>query len=204
MSGKMEGWVGCKVSGSLYAPGYICCVPPKLVDLKCKLCGHVWRVWSNWPNTDRCPPCGGELEPTGEPAGTPVQEVDDEEWKNAADPGEDCTGCAHWETNGQFCGKFSGGCDGPRRQRDPVEEERVMRSYRVIWEIAIEADSPQEAAQEALKIHRDPESVATHFEVYGERGVTSTWVFDVFRDGEVVNEWSRSEPLWGGFVDETG
>ena len=37
--------------------------------------------------------------------------------------------------------------------------------FRVVWEIDIEADSPEEAAAEALKIQRDPESTATDFTV---------------------------------------
>lgn len=37
--------------------------------------------------------------------------------------------------------------------------------YRVIWMIDIEAGSPQEAAAEALKIQRDPDSIATSFDV---------------------------------------
>jgi len=42
----------------------------------------------------------------------------------------------------------------------PVEKE-----YRVRWEIDILASSPQEAAQIALTIQRDPESCALVFEV---------------------------------------
>ena len=37
--------------------------------------------------------------------------------------------------------------------------------YRVIWMVDIEAKSPQEAAAEALKIQRDPESSATSFDI---------------------------------------
>jgi len=35
--------------------------------------------------------------------------------------------------------------------------------YRVVWEIDIEASTPQEAAEKAISIHRDPESSATVF-----------------------------------------
>ena len=38
--------------------------------------------------------------------------------------------------------------------------------YRVIWMIDVEAKSPQDAAAEALKIQRDPESVATTFDIF--------------------------------------
>jgi hypothetical protein len=37
--------------------------------------------------------------------------------------------------------------------------------YRVTWTIDIDAKSPKAAAKEALRIQRDPESIATHFEV---------------------------------------
>ena len=43
-----------------------------------------------------------------------------------------------------------------------------MPEYRIQWEIEIDADSPEEAAREALKIHSDPESIATVFKVIGE------------------------------------
>jgi hypothetical protein len=38
-------------------------------------------------------------------------------------------------------------------------------NYRVIWMIDIDAKSPHEAAAEALKIQRDPQSTATSFDV---------------------------------------
>jgi hypothetical protein len=41
-----------------------------------------------------------------------------------------------------------------------------MASYRVKWEIDLEADSPREAAEKALAIQRDPESIATVFWVW--------------------------------------
>lgn len=40
-----------------------------------------------------------------------------------------------------------------------------MKTYRVVWEIDIEADSPREAAIKALEIQRDPLSTATVFDV---------------------------------------
>ena len=45
-----------------------------------------------------------------------------------------------------------------------------MQTYNVTWEIEIIATSPEEAAKEALKIQRDPTSIATVFEVWGENG----------------------------------
>lgn len=40
-----------------------------------------------------------------------------------------------------------------------------MKSFLVTWTIDIEAESFEEAAIEALRIQRDPESEATHFVV---------------------------------------
>ena len=37
--------------------------------------------------------------------------------------------------------------------------------YRVTWEIDLDATSPRAAAREALRIQRDPESIATVFSV---------------------------------------
>jgi len=40
-----------------------------------------------------------------------------------------------------------------------------MPTYHVVWEIQIDANSPKEAAERALEIHRSPESIATVFKV---------------------------------------
>jgi hypothetical protein len=49
-----------------------------------------------------------------------------------------------------------------------------MAKYHVIWEIDIDdAESPKEAAERALAIHRNPESIATFFEVTDEQGQTT-------------------------------
>jgi hypothetical protein len=45
--------------------------------------------------------------------------------------------------------------------------------YRVMWEIDVDANSPAEAAREALRIQRDTESWATVFTVNGPDGVTT-------------------------------
>ena len=37
--------------------------------------------------------------------------------------------------------------------------------YRLTWTIDLEADSPEDAARKALAIHRDPQSLATVFDV---------------------------------------
>lgn len=51
-----------------------------------------------------------------------------------------------------------------------------MTRYFVRWEIDIEADSPLEAAEDALGIQRDPDSVATCFDVTDMESGTSTFV----------------------------
>jgi hypothetical protein len=49
--------------------------------------------------------------------------------------------------------------------------------YRVVWTIDIDADSFEDAAKRALEMHRDRESLATHFFVTDERGETrEVWV----------------------------
>ena len=40
-----------------------------------------------------------------------------------------------------------------------------MKEYLVTWQIEITADTPEDAAREAFMIHRDPDSMATVFEV---------------------------------------
>ena len=50
----------------------------------------------------------------------------------------------------------------------------MRTSYRVTWVIDVEANSPTEAAEKALEIQRDPESVATFFTV--REGKTTTAV----------------------------
>ncbi len=41
----------------------------------------------------------------------------------------------------------------------------MAHTYHVHWEIDLVADSPREAAERALAIQRDPESIATVFDV---------------------------------------
>ena len=42
--------------------------------------------------------------------------------------------------------------------------------YRVVWEIDLDAESFEDAAQQALNIQRDSESIATCFIVTDEQG----------------------------------
>jgi hypothetical protein len=50
-----------------------------------------------------------------------------------------------------------------------------MKTYRVKWEIDIDAESAPEAAAKALKIQRNSESAATVFEVALWRDSTQSW-----------------------------
>ncbi len=43
-----------------------------------------------------------------------------------------------------------------------------MPTYRVVWEIDLDAEDALATAQEALKIMRDPDSTATFFKVNGQ------------------------------------
>lgn len=53
-----------------------------------------------------------------------------------------------------------------------------MASYRITWEIDVEADSPYEAAKEAKKIQQDPESTANVFVVEEEGSDPYTYDLD--------------------------
>lgn len=48
-----------------------------------------------------------------------------------------------------------------------------MPEYLVQWEINISAESPEAAAAKALEIQRDPNSIATVFDVTDEDGRTA-------------------------------
>ncbi len=69
-----------------------------------------------------------------------------------------------------------------------------MKTYRVSWEIDIAADSPRGAAEKAQAIQRDPESLATVFDVIEMDGDTIqrdpeslATVFDVIEmDGDTI------------------
>ena len=46
-----------------------------------------------------------------------------------------------------------------------IVTERRMPNYRVIWRIDVEAESAVAAAERAREVQRDPESIASLFEV---------------------------------------
>ena len=43
-------------------------------------------------------------------------------------------------------------------------------NYRLVWQIDVEADTPREAAEKALAIQRNPNSIATAFDVFEKPG----------------------------------
>jgi len=46
----------------------------------------------------------------------------------------------------------------------------MSNRYRVTWTIDLEAESPRQAAEASLSIQRNPESIATVFEVTADDG----------------------------------
>ena len=54
-----------------------------------------------------------------------------------------------------------------------------MTTYHVVWEIDVEANSPQEAAAEAHRLVRKPDTTATVYDVFdGEGEVTRVDLLD--------------------------
>ncbi len=47
-----------------------------------------------------------------------------------------------------------------------------MPEYRITWEMDIDADSPIDAARQALRIQRDPDSIANVFDITDDAGIT--------------------------------
>jgi hypothetical protein len=65
----------------------------------------------------------------------------------------------------------------------------MTKCYRVTWEIDLHANSPRAAAEEALRIQRDPESIAT---VFGVRKLKKAKAMDsayvrIFPDDELID-----------------
>lgn len=54
-----------------------------------------------------------------------------------------------------------------------------MTTYVVRWDIEIDADSPMAAADKALAIHRDPDSIATVFSVEEKQRHWHRWRVDL-------------------------
>jgi hypothetical protein len=53
-----------------------------------------------------------------------------------------------------------------------------MPAYRVTWEIDIDVDTPRKAAEEALKIQRDPNSLSVVFTVWDDQD-SDPWTVDL-------------------------
>jgi len=53
--------------------------------------------------------------------------------------------------------------------------------YRVVWTIDVDAESPSRAAAEALRVQRDPGSIATVFLVVEMEGNEDEYMIDVIR-----------------------
>jgi len=62
-----------------------------------------------------------------------------------------------------------------------------MTEYIVRWEMPIEAEDAVDAAQQALGIHRDPESIATVFFVTNLH-VGTRYKIDLDADGQLNSE----------------
>lgn len=58
----------------------------------------------------------------------------------------------------------------------PEEQRPQTQTYRVVWEMDIEAESPREAAERALEIQRDCASIANVFRVYEKDDLEGTLV----------------------------
>lgn len=74
----------------------------------------------------------------------------------------------------------------------PLDNPTSQRTYRVTWEIDVDARTPREAAEQALAIQRDPVSAATVFGVEGEQIDLS----------EPVRVWSAGWNVPGYLPDE--
>ena len=61
-----------------------------------------------------------------------------------------------------------------------------MPAYTVLWEIELDADTPEEAARQALQIHRDPTSIAT--------------IFSGYDAGIDIASWLQDDHIWTGIV----
>lgn len=59
-----------------------------------------------------------------------------------------------------------------------------MNEYTVIWEIDIYANSPEEAAEKALAVQRDTDSMATVFQVWDSEGCYDIDLMEDYLDTE--------------------
>jgi hypothetical protein len=72
-------------------------------------------------------------------------------------------------------------------QKIQIQNTKIaMKSYRIIWEIDVEANNPTEAAAKAQLIQQDKGSEATIFEVYEDGKYVET--LDLFNNESYHNE----------------
>ena len=57
--------------------------------------------------------------------------------------------------------------------------------YYIAWDITLLAKNSVDAARKALAIHRDPQSIATVFDVTGPRGTTRVDLMEIDEQEEV-------------------
>lgn len=79
-----------------------------------------------------------------------------------------------------------------------------MATYKVRWEIDLEADSLIGAAQRAQEIQRNPESIASFFEV--KRSNSKHWKLVDLLDKEGPNKFGKPLTMkqWQQWKDEIG
>lgn len=61
-----------------------------------------------------------------------------------------------------------------------------MEIYLVTWQIPIDAESPADAARQALRIQRDPHSIATVFRVEHDGIRHREWLIDIEDPDEAI------------------
>src|SRR2546427_77361 len=94
--------------------------------------------------------------------------TDDETLRSTFNILRACDGCLPEEEIGEDLladKRFS--APSRRNRGKPMSNQK---DYHVSWDIDLVADSPTDAARQALRIQRDPDSIATVFDVADEEG----------------------------------
>lgn len=95
--------------------------------------------------------------------------------------------------------------DSERQRENPIPI--TLMHYKVTWEIDVEADNPVEAAELALSVQRNPESIANVFIVRGQKVAGCTHGIPVHVDLQAVCEQraavnghghGKPQGRWGG------
>ena len=69
-----------------------------------------------------------------------------------------------------------------------------MTTYRVTWEIDVEADSPQEAAAEAHRLVRKPDTTATVYSVLNQKTGEGATIDLLPEEVSVTVRWGTVDP----------